>query len=144
MIDVNIKKLSENATIPTYAHVGDAGMDMYSAEDVVIPYGEMRKVPTDIAMAIPEGLVGLLYPRSGLASKQGLRLSNCVGVIDSSYRGNIIAAVFNDSAEPRIIKKGDRICQLILTPFFSGNLIEVDKLDDTERSDKGFGSSGVN
>ena len=139
---MNIKLLSENATIPTYAHEGDAGMDLYSAVDATVPCGEVVKVPTDVAMAIPSGYVGLIYPRSGLATKQGLRLSNCVGVVDAGYRGNVIVALYNDSAAPQKIYKGDRIAQMVIQPFISCSLEEVEELDETERSTGGFGSSG--
>jgi dUTP pyrophosphatase len=139
---MNIKLLSENATIPTYAHEGDAGMDLYSAIDAVIPYGETVKIPTDVAMEIPTGFVGLIYPRSGLATKQGLRLANCVGVVDSGYRGNVIVALYNDSKQPQEIHKGDRIAQMVIQPFVSLSLNVVDELENTERGEGGFGSSG--
>ena len=139
-----IKRLSDKAILPTYAHKGDAGMDLYAANDATIPCGETVKIPTDVAMAIPTGYVGLIYARSGLATKQGLRPANCTGVVDAGYRGNIIVAMYNDSLEPRTIKAGDRIAQMVITPFISCTLAEVDELDNTERSDNGFGSSGTN
>ena len=138
---MNIKLLSENATIPTYAHEGDAGMDLYSAIDAVIPYGETVKVPTDVAMEIPTGFVGLIYARSGLATKQGLAPANKVGVVDASYRGNVIVALHNHSKQPQEIHKGDRIAQMVIQPFVSLSLNVVDELDDTERGEGGFGSS---
>ena len=138
---MNIKLLSENATIPTYAHEGDAGMDLYSAIDAVIPYGETVKVPTDVAMEIPTGFVGLIYARSGLATKQGLAPANKVGVVDASYRGNVIVALHNHSKQPQKIHKGDRIAQMVIQPFVSLSLNVVDELDDTERGEGGFGSS---
>ena len=139
---VLLKKLSDKATLPTYAHEGDAGMDLQAVDDVVIPCGETVKVPTDIAMVIPNGYVGLIYARSGLATKQGLAPANKVGVVDSSYRGNVIVALHNHGQVPQIIKAGDRIAQMVITPFVSCHLIEVEELDETDRSTGGFGSSG--
>lgn len=139
---VLLKKLSDKAILPTYAHIGDAGMDLYAVDDAVIPCGETIKIPTDIAMAIPNGYVGLIYARSGLATKQGLRPANCTGVVDAGYRGNIIVAMYNDSQAPQTIKAGDRIAQMVITPFASCHLIEVEDLDETDRSTNGFGSSG--
>lgn len=141
---VNFKKLSETAVKPTYGSEFAAGMDMYAdiQEDVDIEAGQTYMCSTGIAMEIPEGYVGLLFARSGLASKQGLAPANKVGVIDSDYRGEIKVALHNHSGETRTIKAGDRIAQLAIVPFLRVDLDEVDELNDTDRGEGGFGSTG--
>lgn len=139
---MRIKLLSEAATAPTQAHPGDAGWDLYSAEDVSIEPGCAVKVHTGVAIALPEGTFGGIYARSGLATKQGLRPSNCVGVCDSQYRGEYIVALYNDSAGTQMIHAGDRIAQLIVQPYCVCDCAVVDDLDATERGTGGFGSTG--
>lgn len=142
---IKFKKLTNNAVIPTKAHPDDAGYDLYaslSEEMIFIPPHQTLKIPTDIAMAIPKGYFGGIYARSGLASKQGLRPANAVGVCDSSYRGNIIVALHNDSERDQFIHNHDRIAQLIIQPYLNLDLEEVEELDETYRGDGGFGSSG--
>ena len=146
MINVKIKKLRENARIPAYATEGSAAVDLRYAGDetLKIAPGERKLVPTGIAIA-PEttGVVALLFARSGLASKKGLTLSNCVGVIDSDYRGEISAAMINLGSEEVILEPGDRIAQLMFVPALTANFIEAAELDETSRGAGGFGSTGT-
>lgn len=140
---MNIKKISSKAIIPTYGSENAAGMDMYSIDTVTIEPGQTVMVHTGICMEIPDGYYGALFPRSGLATKCGLRLANCVGVIDSDYRGEIIAALYNDSVVPQEIREGDRIAQLIISPYVRPDTLnEVDDLTDTDRGVGGFGHTG--
>ena len=142
--DIKIKKLSETAKLPTRGSEQAAGYDLYAdiPESVLVAPGDTFKVNTGVAMAIPEGFFGGIYPRSGLATKNGLAPANKVGVIDSDYRGPIIVALYNHSALPQYVNPGDRIAQLIIQPYISFGWEEVDELDETERGDGGFGHSG--
>ena len=141
---MNIKKLNPDATVPTYGSAFAAGADLYACEagEVVLAPGETRLIHTGIAMEIPEGLVGLIYARSGLASKRGLAPANKVGVIDSDYRGEIMVAVHNDSSEKRCILPGERIAQLVILPFLETEFAWTEDLPETERGEGGFGSTG--
>lgn len=141
---VHIKKLNDKAIIPTQGHPGDAGFDLYACldEPVTIKAGETVKISTGLAIAIPDGYFGGVVARSGLATKQGLRPANCLGVCDAPYRGEYIVALHNDSSEDRIINPEDRIAQLVIMPFLHAHFIETDELNDTERGDGGFGSTG--
>ena len=154
-MDVKIKRLSETATIPSYAHENDAGMDLYVdlhplQEDIeaevesycLINPHSTTMISCGFAIAIPEGYFGGIYARSGLASKQSLRPANCVGVVDSSYRGEVMVALHNDSDEIQEIKHGQRIAQMLIQPVVSVTLEQVEELDETERGNGGFGSSG--
>ena len=134
--------VDEGCEIPAYAHEGDAGLDLRITEDVWLDPGERRTIPTGVRVAIPDGYVGLCYPRSGLATKQGITLSNCVGVIDSGYRGIIHAALINLSDKKQLLHKGERVCQLVVMKYEKCELNVVDELDDTARGEGGFGSSG--
>lgn len=140
---VKIKKLVEDAVLPFRGSEFAAGYDVCAVEDVIVPVGETVFVGTGLAAAIPVDKVLLLYPRSGLASKKGLRLANCVGVIDSDYRGEIKAAIYNDSGSVQKIEKGERIAQLVLAPYFSMDIKEVSELPDSTRGENGFGSTGT-
>ncbi len=141
-MNVIIKKLSENARIPEYASAGSAGADLYNASgDVTIDAGESVAIVTGIAMQIPEGYVGLIYARSGLACKSGLAPANKVGVIDSDYRGEIKVVLFNHSNEPRTVASGERIAQLVVAPFVRCEF-EEGEIDSTQRGEGGFGSTG--
>ena len=143
---MKIKKLNPNATIPTQGTPGSAGWDLYACLDrpaVILP-GRTYRIPTGLAIQMNPDLVGLIYARSGLAIKQGLRPANCVGVIDSDYRGEYIVALHNDSDEIRVVNHGDRIAQLVFTHYFTPTWEETDELDDTERGAGGFGSTGSN
>ena len=142
--DVNIKKLNENAIIPTYGTEYAAGADLYACmeESVKIEAGDTYFVKTGIAMEIPIGYVGLIYARSGLACKKGLAPANKVGVIDSDYRGEIMVALHNHSNEAVMIESGERIAQLVITPYITATFHEVAELEDTVRGEGGFGSTG--
>ena len=144
MIDLKIKKLNDNAVIPSYGSSSAAGADLYSAEEeIIIPAGETRLVHTGLAMEIPEGYVGLIYARSGIALKRGLAPANKVGVIDSDYRGEIMVALFNHSDKPQSVASGERVAQIVITPYLTVNFVEADELDDTVRGAGGFGSTGT-
>ena len=141
---MNLKiKLEDGVEAPKYAHDGDAGLDLRITEDVWLRPGERKMVPTGVRVAIPEGYVGLCFPRSGLASKHGISLSNSVGVIDSGYRGVIGATLINHDKKPHMLYKGERVCQLVIVPFVACELEIVEELDETERGEGGFGSSGT-
>lgn len=140
---MNIKaKLTDGAPLPKYAKPGDAGMDLTSREDVELKPFETKIVNTGVAIELPVGYVGLLFPRSGLASKRGITLAHAVGVIDSGYRGEIKAPLLNITAEMNYVDRDERICQLVVVPYQHCNLVEVDELGESERGDTGFGSSG--
>ena len=141
---IDLKKINENAIVPTQGHKADAGYDLYACLEVdgIIYPGETLKIPTGIAVEIPEGYFGGVFARSGLATKQGLRPANCVGVIDAHYRGEIIVALHNDSKTPQKISHGDRIAQLIMIPILSIEFNVVDELSETDRGSGGFGSTG--
>lgn len=138
---LKIKRLAD-VDMPSYAHEGDAGMDLRAAEAVTIEPMESEKIRTGIAAEIPEGCVGLVFPRSGLGSK-GLTMRNAVGVVDSGYRGEIMAAMWNTTEQPWRIGKGERIAQLVVVPYVRCEIEEVDGLSDTERGEGGYGSTGT-
>lgn len=142
--NVRIKLLRENATCPSYQSASAAGADLYAAidESLVIEAGQTVLVPTGVAMEIPEGFVGLVYARSGLATKRGLAPANKVGVIDSDYRGEIMVALHNHSTERAEIEAGERIAQIVLTPYLTAQFEIADELSYTERGAGGFGSTG--
>lgn len=141
---IQIKKLNDNATIPTRGSDRAAGYDLYACleNEVVIGAGETVKIGTGLSIAVPEGYFGAIFARSGLAAKEGLRPANCVGVADSDYRGEYIVALHNDSAVSRTVTPGERIAQLVVMPYLSVEFEEVDSLDETERGAGGFGSTG--
>ena len=141
---VNIKKLNENAVIPTYGSEFSAGADLYACieENVVIKAHETVLIKTGIALEVPEGYAGLIYARSGLASKKGLAPANKVGVVDADYRGEVMVALHNHTNEDKEIEKGERIAQLVIAPFLKAEFNEVDELTDTVRGAGGFGSTG--
>ena len=142
-IDVKITKLNKNATIPTYGSEYAAGADLYACIDkpILIKKRETVFVPTGLSMEIPEGLVGLIYARSGLGSKKGLAPANKVGVIDSDYRGEIMVALHNHSKEDYELQVGERIAQMVFTPYYMATFKE-EKLSSTKRGTGGFGSTG--
>lgn len=141
---IQIKKLNENATIPTRGSDRAAGYDLYACldADITIGAGETVKIGTGLSIAVPEGYFGAIFARSGLAAKEGLRPANCVGVADSDYRGEYIVALHNDSAVSRVVTPGERIAQLVIMPYLSVEFEEADALDETERGAGGFGSTG--
>ena len=141
---IQIKKLKENAIIPTRGSDRAAGYDLYACleNEITIGAGETVKIGTGLSIAVPEGYFGAIFARSGLAAKAGLRPANCVGVADSDYRGEYIVALHNDSAISRVVTPGERIAQLVVMPYLSVEFEEVDSLDETERGAGGFGSTG--
>ena len=141
---IKVKKLRENAQLPTYGTEFSAGADLYAClgEDVTILPGETKKIPTGLAMEIPAGCAGLIYARSSLGTKRGLAPANKVGVVDSDYRGEFMIFLHNHGAEPQTIQHGDRVAQLLVTPVFTPGFVEVDQLSDTVRGTGGFGSTG--
>ena len=143
-MQVNIKKLFPDAKMPSYGSSEAAGADLYALTEgnTVIGSGQTLLIHTGIAMEIPKGYVGLIYARSGLATKKGLAPANKVGVIDSDYRGEIMVALHNHSSEPQTVENGERIAQMVLTPYLCASFSEVDSLTDTERGEGGFGSTG--
>ncbi len=148
MVEVKVKRLSETATLPTYGSTKAACMDLYAdvkslgVDKIYLGSGDCYKIPTGLAFQPPVGFCGLIFARSGLSVKKGLRPSNAVGVADEDYTGNYIVALYNDSNETQVIEHGDRIAQLMFVPYYQANLIEVDALDSTERGDGGFGHTG--
>ena len=139
---IRFKKLSESAITPTIGSAGSAGYDLYSIDTISIAPGETIKIHTGIAMEIPAGYFGGEYARSGLATKEGLRPANCVGIIDSDYRGEIIVPLHNDSKEKKLISYGERVAQLIVQPYLISSLEETNDISDTVRGNGGFGSTG--
>ena len=134
--------VEEGVEVPFYAHEGDAGMDLRINEDVWLQPMERRIVRTGLRVAIPKGCVGDVRPRSGLASKQGVTVINSPGTIDSRYRGEVGVPLINLSKKPVMLRKGDRVAQLVVTPFVHCEIEVVDSLDETERGEGGFGSTG--
>ena len=143
---VQIKKLRENAVLPVRGSAFAAGYDLCAClegdETVIIPPHHTVKIGTGLAFALPEGTFGAVFARSGLASKQDLRPANCVGVVDSDYRGECFVALHNDSNEERTVRHGDRVAQLVLLPFLPMEFEQVDTLPETVRGEGGFGSTG--
>lgn len=139
---LKVKMDPDAGYVPAYAHEGDAGLDLRSAEDVTIMVGHSKLVRTGLHVEIPDGCVGLQFPRSGLGSS-GITMRNAVGVIDSGYRGEVRCAVWNTTDEPVTIRKGDRICQLVVMPYMPCEVEEADELSDSERGTDGYGSTGV-
>ena len=141
---VRIKKLDDRAVIPTYGSAYSAGADLYAVtdEDITIMPGETVLIHTGLSMEIPVGYVGLIYARSGLASKKGLAPANKVGVIDSDYRGEFMVALHNHSTISHTVSHGERIAQLVLMPYLAADFVETDSLSDTDRGAGGFGSTG--
>ena len=144
MIPVNVKLLRENAKMPVYGTEYAAGADLCAAIDsaVTIEAGKTVLIPIGIAVEIPEGYAGLVYARSGLATKRNLAPANKVGVIDADYRGEIFVPLHNHGDTPQTIEPGERIAQMIITPFLAADFILAEELDETQRGDKGFGSTG--
>lgn len=141
---VNIKKLKDNAVIPSYGSGLAAGADLYACMDqkITIGPGETYLVKTGIAMELPEGYAGLIYARSGLATKKGLAPANKVGVVDPDYRGEIMVGLYNHSGYPAVVEPGERIAQMVITPYLTAEFMESEELEDTERGSGGFGSTG--
>lgn len=144
MQEVKVKKLSPNARLPVYGTAFSAGADLCACLDapVTLQPGETRLISIGISMEIPEGYAGLVFARSGLAAKRDLAPANKVGVIDSDYRGEFFVPLHNHGAVPQTVAHGERIAQMILTPYLTAKFIEADTLSDTVRGEGGFGSTG--
>jgi dUTP pyrophosphatase len=143
MCEIAIVRLDPDVPLPAYAHPGDAGADLVTTVDVRLAPGERQLVPTGIAIALPEGFVGLVHPRSGLAWKAGLSIVNAPGTVDAGYRGEIKVCLVNlDPATPIELRRGDRIAQLVVQRVEHARFVEVDTLDETARGAGGHGSTG--
>ena len=143
MLDVKIVRLDPDVPVPGYAHPGDAGADLTTTVDVTLGPGERAMVPTGIAVALPEGYVGLVHPRSGLAAKHGLSVVNTPGTIDAGYRGEIKVMLINhDLTMPVTLKRGDRIAQLVIQRYEHARFVEVSALPESVRGAGGYGSTG--
>jgi dUTP pyrophosphatase len=138
---VAVKVLDPGIDPPSRAHASDAGVDLRSTVDVVVPPGQRRVVPTGVAVAIPVGWAGLVCPRSGLAAKEGVTITNAPGVVDSDYRGEVMVILQATDREVTV-RRGDRIAQMVVVPCLLGAWEHVDELDDTERGAGGHGSTG--
>ncbi len=141
-IELRVQRLRPEAVLPSYAHPGDAGLDLSCCEELGLAPGERAAVPTGIAVAIPDGYVGLVHPRSGLARRHGVTVANAPGTIDAGYRGELVVLLINLGAERVDLAVGDRIAQLIVQPVVRATLREVPSLETTSRADGGFGSTG--
>ena len=141
---IKVKKLNENAILPTYGSASAAGADLYNlpGEDVVIPPHKTVLIHTGLAMELPEGYAGFIFARSGIASKRGLAPANKVGVIDSDYRGEFMVALHNHSSEEQTVAGGERVAQLCILPVVKGEFLLCESLEETERGAGGFGSTG--
>lgn len=144
-VTVNIKKLSDKAIIPTYGSEFAAGADLYACIDgeITIKPHETQVIPTGIAVELPEGLAGLIYARSGLATKKGLAPANKVGVVDCDYRGEVKVALHNHSSLAQTVAEGERIAQLVIAPYVTAKFVERETLSETVRGEGGFGSTGT-
>lgn len=143
---MKFKKLRPDAKAPVYGSVDAAGADLYAcvSEPVIFAPGETIMIPTGIAVAIPKGYVGLVFARSSLGTKRGLAPANKVGVIDADYRGEIMVSLHNHSSAPQTIDAYERVAQMAIVPFLQVSYEEAEELDDTERGEGGFGSTGTN
>lgn len=143
-VNVHIKLLDPELPAPAYAKPGDAGADLRSRIDFELEPGERALVPTGVAIALPEGYVGLVHPRSGLATKNGITIVNAPGTVDSGYRGELMVTLLNtDKTKSFHVQRGDRIAQLVIQKYEHATFTIVDELDQTERGSSGFGSSGI-
>ncbi len=140
-MNIKVKKLHPDAIVPSFAHPGDAGMDLYSVEELVIKPGERRSVPTGIAIALPDGYVSLVWDKSGVSHKLGVKTLG--GVLDCGYRGEYLIGLVNLGQEPFEIKKGQKIAQLLIQKVEHPDIEVVDELDETSRGAGGFGSTGI-
>lgn len=145
MRTIKIKILNRSIQVPKYAHAGDAGLDLYSSINCELRPFERKKIPTGIKISIPQGYAGFIQPRSGLAAKYGISIVNTPGLIDSGYRGEVCAILINlDPKNVFKVKKGDKICQLVIQKVEKFNLEVTEDLDETSRGEGGFGSTDFN
>jgi dUTP pyrophosphatase len=141
--DLPVRRLDPGLPLPAYAHPGDAGADLRSADEVVLPPGGRATVGTGIAIAVPDGYAAFVHPRSGLASRHGITLVNAPGTVDAGYRGEVRVVLLNtDPAEPFTVRRGDRIAQLVVQPVTRVRFLDVAELPATPRGEGGFGSTG--
>lgn len=145
MMNVNIKKLNPKATVPTYGSEYAAGADLYACldGDITVPPHATVVIPTGIAVELPIGYAGLIYARSGLATKKGLAPANKVGVVDCDYRGEIKVALHNHGEVAQTVADGERVAQFVITPYITANFTLADELSQTVRGEGGFGSTGA-
>ena len=142
MIEIAVRRLREDAVLPSQAYEGDAGLDLVACDEIELAPGERAVVPTGIAVEIPDGYAGFVQPRSGLAARHGIGVVNSPGLIDQGYRGEIRVVLLNsDRREPFTVEPGMRIAQLVIAPVASVRLVEVGELAASERGARGFGSS---
>ena len=143
-MEVQVKKLRENAVLPRRGSAAAAGADLYACleHEMTLAPGETFLVPTGLSFEIPDGYVGLVFARSSVASKRGLAPANKVGVIDSDYRGELLVALFNQSQTPQTIAPNERIAQFVIVPYLAADFVEAESLSDTARGSGGFGSTG--
>ena len=143
-LDISVVRLDADLPLPSYAHPGDAGADLHTAVDLVLEPGERAMVPTGISIALPDGYVALVHPRSGLAARHGLSIVNTPGTVDAGYRGEIKVMLINhDPVEPVTLKRGDRIAQLVIQRFERARFVEAGVLPESVRGDGGYGSTGT-
>jgi len=142
-IELAVRRLRGDAVLPSYAHPGDAGLDLVAVEAVRLGPGERGAVPTGLAVAIPDGWVGLVHPRSGLARRHGLTVANAPGTIDAGYRGEVQVLLVNLGSDPVEVAAGERVAQLLLQEVGRAQVVEVEDLDETARGAGGFGSTGT-
>lgn len=142
MYTLKVKKLNEEAIIPNFAHKGDAGMDLYSIEKVIIPSGESRLIKTGISIQLPSMTEAQVRPRSGMALKHSITVLNTPGTIDEGYRGEIGVILINHSKEDFLVTKHMKIAQMVVKPIYDIDIVEVDNLNETDRGEDGFGSTG--
>ena len=143
-MEIKVKKLNDKATLPTRGSEYAAGYDLYAAieNNITVPAHSTEKIGTGLLFELPDETFAAIFARSGLATKQGLRPANCVGVCDSDYRGEYIVAIHNDTEEDKIIEPGERIAQMILMPYIPMTFVETDELSESGRGQDGFGSTG--
>ncbi len=141
---VSVKRLDPRAKLPSYGSADAAGADLYALTGgpVTIAPGETAKIPTGLAVAIPQGYAGLVFARSGLACKGGLAPANKVGVIDADYRGEVLIFLHNHGSQPQTVEDGDRVAQLVIVPYLTAQFTLAEELDGTDRGQGGFGSTG--
>ncbi|WP_457971803.1 dUTP diphosphatase [Arthrobacter sp. D1-17] len=142
-VQIQLKMLDDGLEAPSYAHPGDAGADLRAREDVVLEPGERRLVPTGVSIALPDGFVALIHPRSGLATKHGLTVVNAPGTVDAGYRGEIAVTLLNTDRDKAIeLRRGDRIAQMVIQRVEYAQFVAVGELSDSVRGTGGFGSTG--
>jgi dUTP pyrophosphatase len=142
-IELAVQRLDPELPLPSYAHPGDAGLDLVAAADVALEPGGRAAVPTGLVVAVPDGWVGLVHPRSGLARRHGVTVANAPGTIDAGYRGELQVLLVNLGDEPVTLRRGDRVAQLLVQPVGHARVVEVSDHAATARGDGGFGSTGL-